>query len=254
MEGFRNDPEEAPECAVSENSPIRQDLTPMLTERGTHPEFHRRGLSPETCEALGIGWLGVGRSILKNHVVFQMRGAARTQDGLRQTVLSHVGYKPETDPPWRFYQAFTPELELYGQDILALDPAAQAQAQETGSLLLVADPFEFAKVYQAGLRNAAAPFGQGAAPQQIDKLSRFAQAFGVAHVKLLFPRSGGAHARAMLTELALKQAGLTSERLAWNKPVGQTTDRGPILIPPAIQSLADMTREQILWLRSKGLI
>jgi len=40
-----------------ENPAISQNLVPLLTEQGTHPQFAKRGISGATCEYLGCGFL-----------------------------------------------------------------------------------------------------------------------------------------------------------------------------------------------------
>ena len=40
-----------------ENLPIRQNLLSCLSQKGSHPQFVKRGISKETCDYLGCGFL-----------------------------------------------------------------------------------------------------------------------------------------------------------------------------------------------------
>lgn len=57
-----------------ENPAIRQNLLPLLTEQGTHPQFTKRGISQKTCEYLWCGYLNREKWQLAHRIVFQVRG------------------------------------------------------------------------------------------------------------------------------------------------------------------------------------
>lgn len=236
-----------------ENPAIRQDLTPMLSEMGAHAEFLRRGISKAVCETLGIGYLGVGRSILKGRVVFQIRDMRMVEGTPQPVILSHIGYNAEAEEKWRHYKTYDPSLDFYGQESLAFDPHAVEQAQESGALLLAGDPFEMVKAHDCGLRNIVSPMGAALTQHQVDKLQRMAQRLGVACIRFVYPRDEAAQAAQFEAAKLVETAGLTPVKFDWEAVLGRN-QRGEITIAKSIQTLGDMTLEQITWLRNQRLI
>lgn len=148
----------------------------------THPRLVERGISEETCAALGIGYLAHGRSPLKGRIVFQVADARETHksDGQKvRVILSHVGRATteDADAKYLFYPGFHKSAELYGQEIPWLHEDAFEQIQETGFIVLPEGPFDVAKAA-----------------------------------------------------------------------------KGPVHIPPEIQDLADISTQQIVWLRQQQLL
>ncbi len=86
------------------NAPIRQDLLQMCAY---HPAIEARGISEETCELLGIGFLPQGRSPLKGRIVFQVADArvtAKSAGARTRVILSHLGRTiDDGEPKYLFY-------------------------------------------------------------------------------------------------------------------------------------------------------
>ena len=72
------------------NRPIRQTLVPGLNME--YPEIQSRGISKETCEYLGCGYLGKdSKSTLADRIVFQVRGLQETDEkGFDSIILTHM--------------------------------------------------------------------------------------------------------------------------------------------------------------------
>ncbi len=76
-----------------QNAPIRQDL---LTMCEYHPYLEERGISEETSDLLGIGFLPQGRSPLRGRIVFQVsdpRKHATLTDRLLAQSWTHCGHR-----------------------------------------------------------------------------------------------------------------------------------------------------------------
>ena len=162
-----------------ENRPIRQTLLPSLVPE--HPELERRGISRETCEYLGCGYLPeTSKSPLAGRIVFQVRGVREDEENpgsLKPVILTHVGRalteeQAETDGKWWIYSGFAKTLELYNIDKLLFDEEAILQAKETEHIIVAEGCFDVAKLVEAGIRNAVATFGWSLSEEQIPKLER----------------------------------------------------------------------------------
>ncbi|KAB7613637.1 hypothetical protein F9L33_09670 [Amylibacter sp. SFDW26] len=123
------------------NEVIRQDLIAMCDH---HDVLNQRGISTETCDALGIGFLPQGRSPLKGRIVFQVADARAKKEGqpAERVILSHLGraISEDIDPKYLFYPGFHKSAELYGQEILWLNEDAHEQIAKTGSIVLTEGP------------------------------------------------------------------------------------------------------------------
>ena len=252
----RHSGERAPEPSASpENTPIRQDLRPLLVY---HDALAERGLSEETCAELGNGYLGQGRSPLRGRIVFQVADARapRKSDGaLTRVILSHLGraVSDGQQPKYLFYEGFHKSAELYGQDRLWLEPEAAAQIQATGAILLTEGPMDVAMAHEAGLLNAVASFGSALSDAQAAKLAAMAQQHGVERIVIAYDRDeAGAMGAAKAAE-RLSDLGLKPEIFDWGQPIGRTAS-GPAHIPDTIGDLADCTAAQLSWLRGKALL
>ena len=156
------------------NKPISVDLRPFLRpEQAT-----QRGVSKESCQYLGCGYLperpsGEAQSPLNGRVVFQVRGLMEEGTTLKSVILSHIG-RALTDRQeatngkyWGF--PFHKSLEIYNQDKLLMDPAATEQVKEFG-LVLVEGFFDVAALVEAGCLNGGALMGAHITAEQIDRL------------------------------------------------------------------------------------
>lgn len=237
------------------NAPIRQDLIAMC---GTHPRLEERGISEETCAALGIGYLAQGRSPLKGRIVFQVADARETSKSEGQKVrviLSHVGraISDDADAKYLFYPGFRKSDELYAQEIPWLHEDAFEQITKTGFIVLTEGPFDVAKAYEAGLRNVVGSFGAALSEVQANKLADLARYHNVQEIRLVFDRDkAGREGAARATKL-LSDIGLNARNFDWNAPVAQTA-KGPVQIPPEIKDLAYLSNQQIAWLRQQKLL
>lgn len=237
------------------NEPIRQDLLKMCEY---HPWLAERGISQETCELLGIGYLPQGRSPLKGRVVFQVADAqstAKKPNAPKRVILSHLGRAPSDDvePKYLFYPGFHKSAELYAQEIIELHEDAATQIGETGAIVLTEGPFDVAKAVEAGLRNVVGSFGASLSVQQAEKLKHMTDTFGAERIRVVFDRDEAGQQGAAKAADVLRQAGLEPVLFDWNAPIARSS-RGDVHIPTAIGDLADFSAEQLVWLRTKNLI
>ncbi|MDA7426766.1 toprim domain-containing protein [Thalassococcus lentus] len=245
----------APDCAggAPRNAPIRQDLLKMCAY---HDTIAARGISEETCDLLGIGFLPQGRSPLKDRIVFQVADArAVSQDDRRtRVILSHLGRSIEdAEPKYLFYQGFHKSDELYAQELIWLHEDAADQIQETGTIILTEGPFDVAKAVEAGLRNVVGSFGASLSDAQADKLKTMADARGAKRVRIAFDRDDAGRTGAKKAAQTLRKAGLEAEIFDWDAPVGRNR-QGDVYLPTSVQDLADFSTEQLQWLRQRRLL
>lgn len=237
------------------NAPIRQDLIAMCD---MHPRLAERGISEETCAALGIGYLAQGRSPLKGRIVFQVADARETSKSEGQKVrvnLSHLGraITDDTEAKYLFYPGFRKSDELYGQEIPWLHEDAHEQITDTGYIVLTEGPFDVAKAYEAGLRNVVGSFGAALSEAQAHKLADLAHFHNVQEIRLVFDRDKAGREGAVRATKLLSNIGLNASNFDWDTPVANTA-KGPVHIPPEIQDLADFSTQQIAWLRQQKLL
>lgn len=243
---------ETPETlAPLRNEPIRQDLIPLCTR---HDILEERGISDEACDLLGIGYLPQGRSPMKGRIVFQIADARPGESGeLDRVILSHIGraVKEGQEPKYLFYEGFHKSAELYGQELLALHEDAAEQAKATGHILLTEGPFDLAKIVSAGLRNGVASLGATLSETQSEKLAAFADDFGIRRILIAYDRDDAGKAGADKAANLLTSLGLEPVIFDWEAPVGRSRN-GPVHIPAGVNDLADLSTDQIDWLRRKG--
>ena len=235
------------------NEPIRQDLLKMCEY---HPAIEARGVSEETCELLGIGYLPQGRSPLKGRIVFQVADArvVSTDNGTpSRVILSHLGraVSDDTDPKYLFYQGFHKSAELYGQELLWLHQDAAEQAQSHGGILLTEGPFDVAKAAEAGLRNVVGAFGAALSTAQSATLTALAQHLGTDTIRIAFDRDEAGQGGAQKAAASIEQAGLKAQLFDWDASVARSS-KGDVFIPSEVQDLAEFSTEQLQWLRTRG--
>jgi hypothetical protein len=161
--------------APRENTPIRQDLTPLLSLQGEHDQFKKRGISKETCQYLGCGYLEKSKSPLKERIVFQIRGIKDQNGKLQPVTLSHIGRattkeQEEQNGKWSIYKGFLKSLELYNIDKLLTDQKAVHQAQESKRVYIVEGCFDTAKLIEAGIYNIVSTLGGHISESQLLKM------------------------------------------------------------------------------------
>jgi len=239
-------PPPKPDTPEKQNLPITTDLTPKLTEQGTHAAFVLRGISQSTCQYLHCGYLNTKRGSLAGRLVFQVGGV---NEGSR-VILSHIGRatspEQEAKGKWRFYRGFNPSLELYNLDNLLLDPEAAEQATATQSVLLVEGAFDVAKCVEAGLKNVVATFGTRLSDPQADKLSDLSSS----RVLVLYDRDKAGQKGCTDAIVKLQELGIQASAFDWQQQFGKAQR----LIPDAIQDPCDFSVEQLRWLRGQGML
>ncbi len=134
-------------------------LLPYL--HAEHPEIQTRGISPATCRKLGFGFLPASsRSVLRNRIVFQIRGIGEVGGTLKPVILGHLGRaiieRDERDGgKWRTYGGFQKKLELYNFDRILFDRETREQVERYG-LLIVEGAYDVAKLAESGVLNSVA--------------------------------------------------------------------------------------------------
>jgi hypothetical protein len=235
------------------NEPIRQDLLQMCEY---HPAIKARGVSEETCELLGIGYLPQGRSPLKSRIVFQVadaRAVDPNDETRTRVILSHLGraVSDNADPKYLFYSGFLKSAELCGQEIPWLHEDAAEQAQAHGGILLTEGPFDVACAVEAGFRNVVGAFGAALSATQTAKLADLARHLGTDTIRIVFDRDEAGQTGALKAAALIEQAGLKAQIFDWNATVARNS-KGDVFIPPDVQDLAEFSTEQLQWLRTRG--
>lgn len=237
------------------NRPITLDLTPRLTEQGSHSAFVERGISEETCHYLRCGYLNAKRGALAGRLVFQVGGIA--EDKSSRIILSHMGRtttpEQETKGKWRYYRGFNPSLELYNLDNLILDREAVLQVSATNSVLLVEGAFDAAKCIEAGIQNVVASFGARLSERQAEKLRDTLTHLSASHVRVFYDRDQAGQSASTEAIARLQDLGITAMAFDWRQNF-KSAERSHIPIPESIKDPCDFTVEQLRWLREKGLV
>lgn len=237
------------------NDAIRQDLIPLCTD---HEMIRERGISEETCELLGIGYLPQGRSPLKGRIIFQIADArvTKSSDGEKtRVILSHIGraVNDKQDPKYLFYEGFHKSAELYGQELIWLHADAGKQIRETGTILLTEGLFDVAKAVEAGLRNVVGSFGASLSKMQALKLKEMADRFGIRRVVIAYDRDEAGAIGSSKAQALLQDLGLEADPFDWSAPLGRNKS-GLVTIPEPITDLCEFNCDQISWLRDHGRI
>jgi DNA primase len=156
-----------------------------------------RGVSPETSAALGLGLAPPGRDALKRALLQQgfteptlmragllsQREDGSTLDRFRNrlmipicrdngAVIAFGGRALDADHGPKYLNS--PETPIYtkGRTLYGLN-LSKAAIQKQGFAVLVEGYFDFAQVYQAGMRGVVASCGTALTPQQAQQLRRF---------------------------------------------------------------------------------
>ena len=222
------------------NPTIRQDLLPMCQY---HPYLETRGISEDTANALGIGYLATGRSPLKGRIVFQVRDYRKG----KTVILSHLGRAvDDTEPKYLFYKDFQKAAELYGQDWLGRTEDSAEQIASHG-LILTEGTFDVAKAYEAGWRNIVASFGARLSDVQAERIAKIAQDNPVT---IAYDRDEAGKEGALRAQGMLLKRQLEARIFDWEQVLGR---RGK-MIPPHLVDLAVFSTAQFQWLRQHRLL
>ena len=236
-----------------ENKPIRADLRPHLQRQ--HVALSDRGIGEATCRYLGCGFLPVNpsrshRSPLQGRVVFQVRGLAGKDGDLKPVILTHVGRaldrEQETTKGKYWSYPFFKSLEIYNQDNVLLDPLAREQVARHG-LVLVEGFFDAAALIEAGLRNVAALMGCELSDSQAERLEWIGAKVEIPRIVLLFDHDRAGTTGAGKAAEKLRERGLRVDIFDWHRDLEEETSAGK-----AIKDPADLTREQLIDLRTRG--
>jgi hypothetical protein len=241
-------PVSRPTDTTSANRAIEIDLRRYL--RADHPELMRRGISAATCRYLGCGFLppranGGSGSPLQSRLVFQIRGLKENGQGLHPIILSHTGRAlvPEQENSDGKYWSypFRKGLEIYNQDQLLLDPEASRQVNAFG-LVLVEGFFDVAKLVEAGCRNVGGLMGAYITAEQIERLEWIRCRISFPRIVLFLDRD----------EAGRKGTSRAVELLGQRSFEVSVFDWVRTLIPHSVKDPADMSLEQLQFLRMQG--
>jgi len=242
-----------------ENKPIRQNLVPVLTQLGEHPEFVRRGISEKTCKYLGCGYLENAKGEMKDRIIFQVRGVQVQNNGdLSPVILTHVGRATNEEQEavggkWKPYKGFIKTLEVYNIDKALLDPEAIDQAVKSGKILIVEGCFDVAKLVEAGIKNVIATFGSYLAEEQIPRLKLIKEMLGDVSFLVWYDHDkAGSEGQEKALEL-LKTQELSASGFDWDISF-PSAKRGSVKIPASIKDACEFSVEQLKWLRENKII
>jgi len=244
--------EESKTSDVQQNAPIRQDLIPLCTG---HDLITERGISEETRDLLGIGFLPQGKSPMRGRIVFQIADARPKKSGEpERVILSHIGraISDDQNPKYLFYEGFHKSQELYGQELLVLHEDASEQVSTVGHILLTEGPFDVAKAIEAGFRNVVGSFGASLSETQAAKLAYFSECFGNCSILIAYDRDEAGKNGAKKANALLSEHGVGSRIFDWRAPIGKTRS-GPVSIPETMTDLCDFSAEQLCWLRERRI-
>lgn len=243
---------------LSKNKPIRQNLIPSLTLQGEHPMFQERGISKETCDYLGGGYLEKSRGNMQGRIIFQVRGIQESANGLKPVILSHIGRattkeQEETDGKWCHYAGFHKTLELYNLDKVLLDANAIEQIRQTGRVLIVEGCFDVAALVEAKIYNVVASFGAHLAENQLPRIKQIADTLGVKDFLVWYDRDKAGMEGQEKALALLREAGYQAHGFDWEREF-ESVVRGKVKIPPSLNDVGDFSADKLEWLRAKSVI
>jgi transposase/5S rRNA maturation endonuclease (ribonuclease M5) len=252
-------PQAAKTATKGTNPAIKVDLRPYL--HADHPQLHRRGISEATCRYLGCGFLpqraqAKPSSPLNSRLVFQIRALRENGHGLEAVILSHTGRALSREQEqingkyWSY--PFRKGWEIYNQDQILLDVKARQQLNSFG-LILVEGFFDVAKLVEADCRNVGALMGTAISAEQIERLAWIRTRVGFPHILLFLDRDQAGRQAMHQAQKRLRHHNLQVIVFDWDQKLS-CNGQEPELIPESIQDPADMTVEQLRWLRKQGII
>ena len=129
-----------------------------------------------------------------------------------------------------------------------------AQAQATGHILIVEGCFDVARLVEAGIRNVGATFGAHLDTGQLPRLAEVAAATGISRFRIFFDRDeAGAAGQQQAVALINAHSELTAAGFDWEAAFPSPA-RGSVKIPGTITDPGEFSREQLAWLRERGVI
>ena len=165
-------------------------------------------------------------------------------------ILTHVGRaldrEQETTKGKYWSYPFFKSLEIYNQDNVLLDPLAREQVARHG-LVLVEGFFDAAALIEAGLRNVAALMGCQLSDSQAERLAWIGSHVEIPRIVLLFDHDCAGTAGAGKAAEKLRQRGFRVDIFDWHRDLEAAASAGK-----AIKDPADLTREQLIDLRTRG--
>jgi DNA primase len=181
-----------------------------------------------------------------------VRGLAEEEGGFKPVILTHVGRalndEQETAKGKYWSYPFFKSLEIYNQDNLLLDPEARNQVTRHG-LVLVEGFFDAATLIEAGFRNVAALMGCQLSDPQADRLQWLGSHIKIPRIVLFFDHDSAGAAGAQKAREKLRQCGFRVDTFDWNRDLDDSA--GPSLTTTADKDPADLTREQLIGLRTR---
>jgi DNA primase len=241
------------------NRSIKVDLRPWL--QCHHPELERRGISKTTCRYLGCGYLPIRNgktkhSPLNGRIVFQVRGIGEERNGLKPTILTHVGRALTAEEEksngkyWSY--PFQKRFEIYNQDKLLWDGKAQEQIKKFG-LILVEGFFDVASLIESGCLNVGGLMGVQISTMQIARLKFIDAHVQMRKIKVFLDRDVAGVEGAQKALSLLKSNGFQVDIFNWDQIICRSQGTS-VKIPENIKDASDMSAKQLQWLRENGTI
>lgn len=225
-------------------------LLPYL--RAKHPEFERRGISRETLDYLGAGFLPFGRGAIDKRLVFQIRGVERDGSGqLIPVILSHAGRattqeQMDENGKWWCYAGFHKSLELYNIDKVLLDEQAKQQAKASGQILIVEGCFDVAKLIESNIKNTVATFGAGLLEGQLQRLKLIADELGIRRFVVWYDRDKAGIEGQKAALGLLKASGFEGKGFDWGVRFDSiVAQKGQMEFIPSVKDACDLTKDQL---------
>lgn len=137
---------------------------PLKFKRLKHlnPEYEflqQNGFSSETVSYFGAGYFTGKRGIMKGRVAIPIHNSVGE-------LVAYAGQKPiKSWVDYKFPEKFVPEFEIYNLHLALQDETTQRR------LFITEHCFDVWRLYDAGIKNAVALFGQNITPQRVKSLS-----------------------------------------------------------------------------------
>lgn len=247
---------DAPREVVKVNTPVRQDLVPML-----HPEhayFADRGISAATARKLRCGFLPEGKSQLSGRVVFQIRGCEVKGEAISTPILTHIGRAVTEEQAaqrgkWSFYKGFHKSVEVFHLDRVLGNREVKEKVRAAGRIILVEGCTDIAKLVEAGVDNCVASFGADLSEAQVRKLGLLRDVLGMSAVTVMFDRDKAGQRAAEAAVALLDGVGWDVSAFDWSQALG-TRSGVDVFIPSETRDPCDLSVDQIKWLQGQGRI
>lgn len=124
-------------------------------------------------------------------------------------------------------------------------------------MLLVADPWDVAKCWEAEICNVVAPLtlpqGAGFSPEQIKRLQLIKDHLKPEKFLLWYHRDAAGEESQTDARHRLQHCGFCEKGFDWDQSFPNSRCGKRIVIPDEISSPCDMSTEQLRWLRKQGI-